>query len=42
LRVLINHFKSKGFGKTSESNARREAQARRVREIYDGYRAAGE
>jgi endonuclease/exonuclease/phosphatase family metal-dependent hydrolase len=42
VRVLINHFKSKGFGKTSESNARREAQARRVRGIYDGYRAAGE
>src|SRR5690349_14288897 len=41
MRLLINHFKSKGYGKPSETNARREKQARRVREIYDGYRAAG-
>ena len=31
VRLLINHFKSKGFGKPSEFNARRETQARRVR-----------
>lgn len=34
LRLLVNHFKSKGFGKASTSNARREAQAKRVAEIY--------
>jgi endonuclease/exonuclease/phosphatase family metal-dependent hydrolase len=39
LIVLVNHFKSKGFGSPSESNARRKAQAQRVREIYDGLRA---
>jgi endonuclease/exonuclease/phosphatase family metal-dependent hydrolase len=34
LLLLVNHFKSKGFGKASTSNARREAQATRVAEIY--------
>jgi endonuclease/exonuclease/phosphatase family metal-dependent hydrolase len=34
LLLLVNHFKSKGFGKASTSNARREAQAKRVVEIY--------
>ncbi len=34
LLLLANHFKSKGFGKASTSNARREAQAKRVAEIY--------
>jgi len=34
LLLLVNHFKSKGFGKASTSNARREAQAQRVAEIY--------
>jgi endonuclease/exonuclease/phosphatase family protein len=41
LVVLANHFKSKGYGGAAQSNARREAQARRVREIYDGLRADG-
>lgn len=35
LLVLVNHLKSKGFGSQASSNARRLAQARRVREIYD-------
>jgi endonuclease/exonuclease/phosphatase family metal-dependent hydrolase len=35
LLVLVNHFKSKGYGSTAQSNARRERQAKRVREIYD-------
>jgi endonuclease/exonuclease/phosphatase family metal-dependent hydrolase len=39
--VLINHFKSKGYGNASASNARRKAQAQRVREIYDQRRAEG-
>jgi predicted extracellular nuclease len=39
--VIVNHFKSKGFGTPAVSNARRKAQAKRVREIYDQRRAAG-
>jgi endonuclease/exonuclease/phosphatase family metal-dependent hydrolase len=35
LLVLINHFKSKGFGSPAASNAKRTAQAARVRAIYD-------
>jgi endonuclease/exonuclease/phosphatase family metal-dependent hydrolase len=31
---LVNHFKSKGFGSASSSNARRERQAKAVAEIY--------
>lgn len=41
LVVLVNHFKSKGFGSQSSSNAKREAQARRVKEIYDALVATG-
>lgn len=39
--VLINHFKSKGYGNPATSNARRKAQAQRVREIYDQRKAEG-
>jgi endonuclease/exonuclease/phosphatase family metal-dependent hydrolase len=39
--VLINHFKSKGYGDPKTSNARRKAQAQRVREIYEQRRQAG-
>lgn len=35
LFVLVNHFKSKGFGSRAASDRRRERQARRVKEIYD-------
>lgn len=35
LVVLINHLKSKGFGSQGSSSARRERQARRVKDIYD-------
>ena len=35
LLLLVNHFKSKGFGTTSVSNAKRKAQAAKVRAIYD-------
>jgi len=42
LIVMINHLKSKGFGSQSSSNARREAQARRVKEIYEDLIADGE
>lgn len=42
LLILINHFKSKGYGLPAESAAKRRRQAARVREIYeqrlqDGY-----
>jgi endonuclease/exonuclease/phosphatase family metal-dependent hydrolase len=39
--VLVNHLKSKGFGPKAESDARRKAQARRIREIYDLRRSQG-
>jgi endonuclease/exonuclease/phosphatase family metal-dependent hydrolase len=42
LVILVNHFKSKGFGGPAESNARRKSQARRVAEIYKGLADAGE
>lgn len=35
LLLLINHFKSKGYGIPAASAAKRLRQARRVREIYD-------
>lgn len=41
LLILVNHFKSKGYGPPAAANARRQAQARRVREIYDLRRAEG-
>jgi endonuclease/exonuclease/phosphatase family metal-dependent hydrolase len=41
LLLLINHFKSKGYGGQQDSNERRRRQAQRVREIYDSRRAAG-
>jgi endonuclease/exonuclease/phosphatase family metal-dependent hydrolase len=39
--VIVNHLKSKGYGPPAASNARRKAQATRVREIYDKRRAEG-
>jgi endonuclease/exonuclease/phosphatase family metal-dependent hydrolase len=41
LTVLVNHLKSKGFGTPAASNAKRERQAARIKEIYDGLRAGG-
>lgn len=41
LLLLVNHFKSKGYGSQAASNARRKAQAKRVREIYEQRRAQG-
>jgi endonuclease/exonuclease/phosphatase family metal-dependent hydrolase len=40
--VLVNHFKSKGYGSKAASDARRKAQAERVREIFNGLIAEGE
>jgi endonuclease/exonuclease/phosphatase family metal-dependent hydrolase len=39
--VMVNHFKSKGFGSQADSNAKRKAQAQRVRDIYDQRRSEG-
>ena len=41
LIVLVNHFKSKGFGTPAQSNERRKAQAARVKEIYEALAASG-
>jgi endonuclease/exonuclease/phosphatase family metal-dependent hydrolase len=41
LLILVNHLKSKGYGKPADSNARRKAQATRVREIYDRRKSEG-
>lgn len=42
LLVLVNHFKSKGYGGMRESDARRRAQAERVAAIWRALEAAGE
>ncbi len=39
--LLVNHFKSKGFGSQEASNARRTSQAGAVRGIYDRLRSEG-
>jgi len=39
--VMVNHFKSKGFGSQTTSDAKRKAQAQRVREIYNQRRSEG-
>ena len=41
LLLLLNHFKSKGFGAPAEAAKKRLRQARRVRKIYEEYLAAG-
>lgn len=41
LFVLVNHFKSKGYGRPSESDERRRAQAQRVKEICMALLAEG-
>ena len=39
--VLVNHFKSKGYGDQETSNARRNTQAQAVRLIYERLRSEG-
>src|SRR5262249_48762485 len=39
--LLVNHFKSKGYGGQETSNARRSAQAKVVRDIYARLRSEG-
>lgn len=41
LIVLINHFKSKGFGSQTASDRKRETQAKRVKAIYEDLRRSG-
>jgi endonuclease/exonuclease/phosphatase family metal-dependent hydrolase len=41
LLVLVNHFKSKGYGSQGDSNRRRRRQAERVAEIYEQRRDEG-
>lgn len=41
LLVIVNHFKSKGYGSQSSSNAKRERQATQVRKLYDIRKAEG-
>ena len=40
--MLVNHFKSKGYGTQEASDARRKQQAARVRDIYNRLRGEGE
>jgi endonuclease/exonuclease/phosphatase family metal-dependent hydrolase len=42
LHVLVNHFKSKGYGSFKESDGRRRRQAIRVQEIYSDLRQPNE
>ena len=42
LFVLLNHFKSKGYGNQSANDAKRLRQSQRVREIVDAHLAAGD
>ncbi|WP_264030522.1 endonuclease/exonuclease/phosphatase family protein [Cellulosimicrobium sp. SH8] len=42
LTVLVNHFKSKGYGTQAASDATRRRQATRTAAIYAGLRARGE
>jgi endonuclease/exonuclease/phosphatase family metal-dependent hydrolase len=42
LVVLVNHFKSKGYGNQADNNARRRRQAVRTAEIYDRLVAEGQ
>jgi endonuclease/exonuclease/phosphatase family metal-dependent hydrolase len=42
LILLVNHLKSKGFGKASDNDAKRLRQATRVAEIYTQLRTEGE
>ncbi len=39
--ILLNHFKSKGYGPPREAAEKRLRQATRVRKIYDDYRQKG-
>ena len=42
LWVLVNHFKSKGYGSQATNDAKRKRQAKRVREVVDAHLVAGD
>jgi endonuclease/exonuclease/phosphatase family metal-dependent hydrolase len=42
LWVLVNHLKSKGYGRPADNDARRQRQAERIRQIVDDHLDAGE
>ncbi|MCB7137474.1 endonuclease/exonuclease/phosphatase family protein [Cellulosimicrobium marinum] len=42
ITVLVNHFKSKGYGTQADSDATRRRQARRVADIYRRLRESGQ
>jgi endonuclease/exonuclease/phosphatase family metal-dependent hydrolase len=42
LWLLVNHFKSKGFGSQEDNNKKRRRQSVRVRELYEDHLAAGD
>jgi endonuclease/exonuclease/phosphatase family metal-dependent hydrolase len=42
LWVMVNHLKSKGFGRPSDNDARRKAQASRIKLLYEQRVAAGD
>lgn len=41
LWLLVNHFKSQGYGDRGAAHKKRRAQAGRVKQIYDGLRKSG-
>jgi len=41
LWVIVNHFKSKGYGSQAANDAKRKRQAKRVRALYDAHLAEG-
>lgn len=42
LWVMVNHFKSKGYGSQAANDAKRKRQAQRVRDLYDQHIADGD
>ncbi len=42
ITLLVNHFKSKGYGRQSDNDRRRRQQATRVADIYRDLRGAGQ
>ena len=42
LWVMVNHFKSKGYGSQEDSDAKRKRQASYVRKLYQAHLAAGD
>jgi endonuclease/exonuclease/phosphatase family metal-dependent hydrolase len=41
LWVLLNHLKSKGYGKQADNDSKRKRQAQRIQDIYEAHITAG-